>query len=83
MFAAALAVAWPGLAGEVAEIIRYSGKRAVTNVVELATLDVGGYRLMSAKEEIDPFTTPRLDVCSPRVRAKKGDAGYFVVGDGR
>ena len=83
MFAAALAVAWPGLAGEVAEIIRYSRKRAVTNVVELAKLDGGGYRLMIAKEEIDPFTTPRLDVCSPLVRAKKGDAGYFVVGDGR
>ena len=83
MFAAALAVAWPGLAGEVAEIIRYSKKRAVTNVVELAKLDGGGYRLMIAKEEIDPFTTPRLDVCSPLVRARKGEAGYFVVGDGR
>lgn len=83
MFAAALAVAWPGLAGEVAEIIRYSKKRAVTNVVELAKLDGGGYRLMIAKEEIDPFITPRLDVCSPLVRARKGEAGYFVVGDGR
>ena len=83
MFAAALAVAWPGLAGEVAEIIRYSKKSAVTNVVELAKLDGGGYRLTIAKEEIDPFTTPRLEVRSPLVRAKKGEAGYFVVGDGR
>ena len=83
MFAAALAVAWPGLAGEVAEIIRYSKKRAVTNVVELAKLDGGGYRLKIAKAEIDPFTAPRLEVRSPLVRAKKGEAGYFVVGDGR
>ena len=49
MFAAALAVAWPGLAGEVAEIIRYSKKRAVTNVVELAKLDFGDVKLHGAE----------------------------------
>ena len=69
MFAAALAVAWTGLAGEVAEIVRYSKKHAVTNVVELAKLDRGGYRLKIAKAEIDPFTAPRLEVRSPLVRA--------------
>jgi hypothetical protein len=52
-----------GLAGnaraEVAEVVRYTPANvAVTNVVELAKLGGGGYRLAIAKEEIEPFRSP-------------------------
>ena len=77
-----------GLAGnaraEVAEVVRYTPANvAVTNVVELAKLGGGGYRLAIAKGEVEPFAFPRIEVSSPLVRAKKGEPGYFVVGDGR
>ena len=70
--------------GAVAEVVSWTTRnRAETNEVELARLDDGGYRLAIAKERLDPFRTGRIDVSSPLVRARKGEPGYFVVGDGR
>ena len=68
----------------VAEIVRFkSQKLADTNSVAMAALDNGGWRCRIAKETIDAYRLQHILITSPLARARKGEPGYFILGDGR
>ena len=68
----------------VAEIVMFeSPKSAVTNVVDMTPSAGGGWQCRIARETVDAFRLDHIEVTSPLVRARKGEAGYFVLGDGR
>lgn len=78
-FAAAVCGAAP-----VAEIAMFPVKgAAVTNVVEMAHCATGAWQLRIPRDTIDAFRLDHIEVTSPLVRARKGEEGYFVLGDGR
>ena len=67
----------------VAEIVMFkSPKSAVTNVVHMTPSASGGWQCRIARETVDAFRLDRSEVTSPLTRARKGEAGYFVLGDG-
>ena len=79
----ALAAAVCG-AAPVAEIAMFPVKgAAVTNVVEMAPTSAGAWRLRIPRDTVDAFSLDHIEVTSPIVRARKGEEGYFVLGDGR
>ena len=68
----------------VAEIVMFkSPKSAVTNVVDMTPSAGGGWQCRIARETVDAFRLDHIEVTSPLTRARKGEPGYFVLGDGR